>query len=541
MTILNLAILIDAENVMPSFADQIFEHAKSLGTIVAKEIYGTAQALNTWVAPVLRYAIHPNLTIRASKGKNSSDISLVIGCMDLMTRSDLNAMIIASSDSDFSSLSVRLRNAGIEVIGMGTDKANELWRTACTSFVVFQSKSTAKASPATVIPSSRPQPAAPQSSVSSKPTIPQPAPIAVSQTVQVQPSKPVPSAPLNPPKESTPAAGKAQGSSGQQNGHRKPIADTHAGRLQVIKQFITEQLQSAGGRMLTTTLFSSLNSLPEYRFDQQKSKRRPLNYLTRQYNDVFVFEEKEGQTYIELPSFAVSEASKPDAKRTASDKAAEKKEASISAKEMEKEAETATSEIESFQNKEENALPTNEAEDQSSQSSPSGEPVKDARESEDSASIPSSEEEKTSPLETSDSEFSQSDSSPAYSNPVNAEENPPVEEDNQLEEEPFENSKAVSESGSAEIAMQPENAAASVAEPQIPAENADTEPAESHETDPLQLLLDAGFPPEDAPVVVSIFNESSSLRVAYNKLRSRFGNNLGRDYYYKVKEIAGQQ
>ena len=140
----NVAILIDAENVLPIFADQIFTHASSLGTVTHKEIYGAAAALNAWVEPVLKYAMHPNLTIRPSKYKNTSDIALVIGAMDLLAgqkESGTDIMIIASSDSDFSALSVRLRTAGVEVVGMGTDKSNELWRAACSSFVTLQQPS----------------------------------------------------------------------------------------------------------------------------------------------------------------------------------------------------------------------------------------------------------------------------------------------------------------------------------------------------------------------------------------------------------------
>ena len=137
----NIAVLIDAENVLPAFADQIFTHASSLGTVAYKEIYGAAAALNAWVEPVLKYAMHPNLTIRPSKYKNTSDIALVIGAMDLLNHpagAGPDVMVIASSDSDFSALSVRLRTGGVEVVGMGTDKSNELWRAACSSFVLLQ-------------------------------------------------------------------------------------------------------------------------------------------------------------------------------------------------------------------------------------------------------------------------------------------------------------------------------------------------------------------------------------------------------------------
>ena len=142
------AVLIDAENVVASLADEIFRQAEEMGTVVAREIFGTASALTTWVAPVLKYAMHPNLTIKAAKGKNSSDIALVIGAMDQLMHGEVDTFIIASSDSDFSSLSVRLRNAGKEVVGMGTDKSNDLWRTACTRFVVLGQKAAAPAAPA---------------------------------------------------------------------------------------------------------------------------------------------------------------------------------------------------------------------------------------------------------------------------------------------------------------------------------------------------------------------------------------------------------
>ena len=159
----NLAILIDAENVLAAQADMIFDHAAALGRIARKEIFGAASALGTWVGPVLKYAIHPNLTIKASKGKNSSDIALVIGAMDLLVEGGIDAVIIASSDSDFSALSVRLRNAGIEVIGMGMEKSNELWRTACSRFIVLGSSKAASARQAAPAKKSAPRQAAPPS------------------------------------------------------------------------------------------------------------------------------------------------------------------------------------------------------------------------------------------------------------------------------------------------------------------------------------------------------------------------------------------
>ena len=121
---MNVAILIDAENVLPAHADLIFAHAEELGDVVCKEIYGAASALTTWVAPVLKYAIHPNLTIKASKGKNSSDICLVIGAMDLVVDGGIDTVIIASIGYGRVKLTSVLRDTVMSIPGHGSGKLN---------------------------------------------------------------------------------------------------------------------------------------------------------------------------------------------------------------------------------------------------------------------------------------------------------------------------------------------------------------------------------------------------------------------------------
>ena len=248
-----LAILIDAENVVASHADLIFSQAAAMGEIVSKEIYGTAAALTAWVAPVLKYAIHPNLTIRASKGKNSSDIALVIGAMDLLLQGGVETIVIASSDSDFSALSVRLRNAGVNVVGMGMEKSNPLWRTACTSFIVLDH--------------------------------PAPAPAPIAEVVSI----PVPAeAAPEPPKK--PARSPRQ---------PRAAATTHRERVSIIEQFIQKRLDSNGGRLQIGTLFTGLNKLPEYQTDRQGSGRKPLNYLSSTFAESFQFvNSADGKTWV---------------------------------------------------------------------------------------------------------------------------------------------------------------------------------------------------------------------------------------------------
>ena len=255
----NVAVLIDAENVLPIFADQIFTHASSLGAVTHKEIYGAAAALNAWVEPVLKYAIRPSLTIRPSKYKNTSDIALVIGAMDLLSdqaAGGTDVAVIASSDSDFSALSVRLRSSGVDVVGMGTDKSNELWRTACSSFVVLQQQPVRTAA----------------------------------QSRKAEPARPAPEKKLEkkPEKNAEKASEKAA-----------KVTPTHSGRIANIRAFILNQLSSREGRMPSHTLFSLLNELPDYRYDQQRSKRKPLDYLARQMGGALKIEElPEGGTWV---------------------------------------------------------------------------------------------------------------------------------------------------------------------------------------------------------------------------------------------------
>ena len=250
-----LAILIDAENVVAGHADLIFAQAEAMGEIAAKEIYGTAAALTAWVAPVLKYAIHPNLTIRASKGKNSSDIALVIGAMDLL-QAGVETIVIASSDSDFSALSVRLRNAGVNVVGMGTEKSNALWRTACSSFIVLDHPA----------PAPKPQSAPPAEAA---------APAAA---------------------ESAPEPARKPASARRQ---ARPATTTHKERMSIIQQFIEKRLDQSGGRLQVDPLFSGLNKLPEYKTDRQGSGRKPLNYLSSTFAEIFQFvRSADGKTWV---------------------------------------------------------------------------------------------------------------------------------------------------------------------------------------------------------------------------------------------------
>ncbi len=294
-----IAVLIDAENVQAIYAEQIFSCAAEMGPVTVKEIYGAATALTAWVEPTLKFAIHPNLTIRPSKFKNSSDIALVIGAMDLLLNASvmgIDTVVIASSDSDFSSLSVRLRSAGMRVVGMGTDKANPLWRTACTSFVTL----TTPAAPSKTEAKKQPEQKKP----------------AQGEKPRVNPEK----APAKAEKPATDAPKPETRTEPKQEVKPQPQQSTHSERIAVIRSAISEQLGKAE-RVQASVLISFLNGLPEYRTDQQLSRRKPLNYLLRHFGDMFTTEESaDGNTvYLRAVKEGEAKAAQPADEATAAD------------------------------------------------------------------------------------------------------------------------------------------------------------------------------------------------------------------------------
>lgn len=284
-----IAILIDAENVDPSFANQIFSYARSLGEVTIREIYGAGIALNEWADPILENTIQPNFTLRPNRFKNSSDIALTIGAMSILHTSQtsedkkIDAVIIASSDSDFSPLAFHLRAAGIDVIGMGEPgRINPMWPKACTEFVTLTPGQ----------PLMRKRETAPSDTVATEaplvPVIVDPSP----QPTPAESSKETPKVKV----ETNPAT-KVKESADREKENVKVIAPSHSARVQIIRDFITEQLAAHDGVMKSGELFKALASVPDYKFDQQRSRRKPLDYLEKQYSEWFVLTPGENGSY----------------------------------------------------------------------------------------------------------------------------------------------------------------------------------------------------------------------------------------------------
>jgi hypothetical protein len=132
-----LAVLIDADNVSPRIADGLFEEIAKIGEASVRRIYGdfSGTGHKSWADILSQHAIIPHQNFAYTKGKNASDIALVIDAMDLLHSGRFDGFCLVSSDSDFTRLAARIREQGIDVYGFGEQKTPESFRQACLRFI----------------------------------------------------------------------------------------------------------------------------------------------------------------------------------------------------------------------------------------------------------------------------------------------------------------------------------------------------------------------------------------------------------------------
>ena len=137
---LKLAVLIDADNVPYSNVKGMMEEITKFGTPTTKRIYAdwTRPNANGWKGVLLEHAITPIQQYSYTSGKNSSDSALIIDAMDLLYTGKLDGFCIVSSDSDFTRLAIRLREAGMKVIGIGEQKTPKPFISACDRFIFIE-------------------------------------------------------------------------------------------------------------------------------------------------------------------------------------------------------------------------------------------------------------------------------------------------------------------------------------------------------------------------------------------------------------------
>jgi len=131
-----IAVLIDADNVSDKYIKYIFDEISNHGTPTYKRIYGdwTKPQLASWKSVLLNYSITPIQQYSYTTGKNATDAALIIDAMDILYSHNVDGFCIVSSDSDFTRLAARLREAGMYVIGMGEKKTPTPFIAACEKF-----------------------------------------------------------------------------------------------------------------------------------------------------------------------------------------------------------------------------------------------------------------------------------------------------------------------------------------------------------------------------------------------------------------------
>jgi len=137
---LRLAVLIDAENIPYKNIRGILAEVAKYGTPTLKRIYGdwTNSSLAGWKNNLLENAITPIQQYSYTTGKNSSDSALIIDAMDILYSEKVDGFCIVSSDSDFTRLATRLREAGMKVIGIGERKTPSAFIAACDKFIYIE-------------------------------------------------------------------------------------------------------------------------------------------------------------------------------------------------------------------------------------------------------------------------------------------------------------------------------------------------------------------------------------------------------------------
>jgi hypothetical protein len=135
-----LAVLIDADNAQASICEELLAEVARYGTASIKRAYGdwTTPNLRGWKDVLHKLAIQPIQQFNYTSGKNATDSALIINAMDILHAGGLNGFCLVSSDSDFTRLATRIREAGLVVYGFGEKKTPEAFIAACDKFTFVE-------------------------------------------------------------------------------------------------------------------------------------------------------------------------------------------------------------------------------------------------------------------------------------------------------------------------------------------------------------------------------------------------------------------
>jgi hypothetical protein len=137
---LNLAVLIDGDNIPSAHVKEMMEEIAKYGNPTIKRIYGdwTKPHLSKWKNLLLNNAITPIQQYGYTTGKNATDSAMIIDAMDILYSEKVNGFCLVSSDSDFTRLATRLREAGMQVIGIGEKKTPNPFIVSCDKFIYIE-------------------------------------------------------------------------------------------------------------------------------------------------------------------------------------------------------------------------------------------------------------------------------------------------------------------------------------------------------------------------------------------------------------------
>jgi len=134
------AVLIDADNIPAKFAEAILREVTALGEPALRRVYGdwSSGRLSNWTRVVRDLGLVAHQESANTVAKNASDIGLVIDAMDILHTGRFDGFVLVSSDSDFTALANRVREQGMDVIGIGEAKAPESLRNVCNRFILIE-------------------------------------------------------------------------------------------------------------------------------------------------------------------------------------------------------------------------------------------------------------------------------------------------------------------------------------------------------------------------------------------------------------------
>lgn len=135
-----LAVLIDGDNIPSAYVKEMMEEIAKYGNPTIKRIYGdwTKPHLTKWKNVLLENAITPIQQYGYTQGKNATDSAMIIDAMDILYSQKVDGFCLVSSDSDFTRLATRLREAGMQVYGIGEKKTPDPFIVACDKFIYIE-------------------------------------------------------------------------------------------------------------------------------------------------------------------------------------------------------------------------------------------------------------------------------------------------------------------------------------------------------------------------------------------------------------------